>query len=269
MLREAAPETDAQLNMTGLVHHAFNQYEDMVRVAEEQAGAHREEEEDVTLPPSPEHTEPVEAAAVPINGVDHDRERMPNNDEDNHMADAERILEESSNTPLFAGSRLSSLSATIILLQSCRTHKCTSAFVTELFTILKNSVLPEINTIPPSEYAATKLLRKLGLEHVDIDVCPNGCMLYRGEDEEKDMCTKPTCRAARFRRVGTRRVAQKVLRFFPLIPHLQRIYSTPKRAALQTWHHANRSIDGKMRHAADSKQWDFVNSLDESFTSEH
>ena len=133
---------------------------------------------------------------------------------------------------------------------------------------MKNSILPEINTCPPSEYAATKLLRKLGLEHVDIDVCLNSCILYRGEDADKDTCTKPTCRAPRFRRAGTRRVAQKVLRYFPLIPHLQRIYSTPKRAALQTWHHSNKSLDGKMRHAADSKQWEFVDSMDESFTSE-
>lgn len=186
-----------------------------------------------------------------------------------HVTDAQRILEESSHTLLYAGARLSCLSATMILLQACRTHKCTSAFITELLTLLKNAILTEINTILSSEYAATKILRKLGLQHEDIDVCPNNCMLYRGADLQREFCTKPGCRAPRYKRSGASKVPCKVLRFFPVIPRLKRIYSTPKLAALQTWHASNRSEDGKMRHAADSPQWRFIDSMDQSFTVEH
>ena len=263
LLREAAPERDVNLNMNGLVRNTFNQYEEMVGIAEEQVECGINLPEEPQAPPSPQRNAP---AATEAGTEDTQNE---GNGERDHVTAAQRILEDSSNTLLFAGSRLSMLSATMILLQSCRTHKCTSAFITELLTILKNAVLPEINTLPPSEYAATKLLRKLGLQHVDIDVCPNGCMLYRGEDENKEVCSKPTCGAPRFKRGGSTRVAQKVMRFFPLIPRLQRLYSTPKLAELQTWHKHNKSTDGKVRHAADSKQWEFVDTMDDSFSSEH
>ena len=263
LLRECAAETDAHLDITGLVQNTFNQYEEMTRVAEEQPGVHVLEEDDARTP--------VREEQQPTDWTEEDNEDIghPADGEADPNSAARRILEKSSSTLLFAGSRLSSLSATMLLLQCYRTHKCTSTFITELLTMLKNAILPEINTLPASEYAATKLLRKLGLEHVDIDVCPNSCMLYRGDDQHRDTCSKPNCGAPRFKRVGASRVAQKVLRYFPLIPRLQRLYSTPKLAGLQTWHSANKSVDGKMHHAADSHQWQFVDSLDDSFSGEH
>lgn len=49
-----------------------------------------------------------------------------------------------------------------------------------------------------------------------------------------------------------------VLRHFPLIPRLQRMFSSKKLSELNIWHHNNKSTDGKMRHTADSPQWKFV-----------
>ena len=259
LLREAAATTDADMDLTGLVQNAFNQYEDLSRIAEGQ------QVPDQTRADSDQHPNYAEQPDSDDDvGVGPDTPP-----EEGHVTAAQRMLEESSHTLLYAGSRMSCLSATMILLQACRTHKCTSAFINELLTLLKNAILPEINTIPPSEYAATKMLRKLGLQHQDIDVCPNNCMLYRGRDQDRETCSKPGCRAPRYKRVGVSKVPCKVLRFFPTIPRLQRIYSTPKLAALQTWHVSNRSEDGKMRHAADSRQWAFVDSLDDTFASEH
>ena len=259
LLREAAASTDANMDLTGQVHNAFNQYDELSRVADGQALPSADRPFPDTQPPMPdmidsEEEEGVEPNATPI----HD-----------HMTEAQRILEESSHTLLYAGARMSCLSATMILLQACRTHKCTSAFITELLTLLKNAILPEINTIPCSEYAATKLLRKLGLQHEDIHVCPNNCMLYRGVDLHRETCSKAGCGAPRYKRAGVSKVPCKVLRFFPVIPRLKRVYSTPKLAALQTWHASNRSQDGKMRHAAYSPQWEFIDRLDQLFTAEH
>lgn len=259
LLREAASETDANLDMAGLVQNTFNQYDNITR-GTEGGGEH------VRYEPAADMER--ESTDEEDDGEDLFHRHMTGPAVDT-LSDAQRILEESSHTLLYARARMSSLSATMILLQTCRTHKCTSAFITELFSVLKNAILSEINTLPPTEYAASKLLRRLRLQHEDIDVCPNSCMLYRGEDKDKEFCTKQSCRAPRYKRAGSSRVPCKVLRFFPLIPRLQRIYSIPKLASLQTWHIANKSQDGLIRHAADNKQWAFVDSLDAAFTSEH
>jgi len=52
---------------------------------------------------------------------------------------AQQILDENAHILLFDGSRLI---ATPLLLNACRTHGCTNLFTTELFTLLKNSILP-------------------------------------------------------------------------------------------------------------------------------
>ena len=49
-----------------------------------------------------------------------------------------------------------------------------------------------------------------------------------------------------------------ILRHFPLIPQLQRMFSSKKLSKLNVWHHFHKSEDGKMRHTADSPQWNFV-----------
>lgn len=68
----------------------------------------------------------------------------------------------------------------------------------------------------------------------------------------------PFCNAFRFKRVGLSRVPNKVLRHFPLAPHLKRMLSTPKLASLMTWHGENISMDGRMRGPFDSPQWEHL-----------
>ncbi|KAG0597430.1 hypothetical protein M758_UG337700 [Ceratodon purpureus] len=170
LLREAAPVTDANMNITGLVQNAFHWYEEMSRDAEEfRVPIENPPDSD---PPPPPHVPEQYDEESDEDGV------PPANQEEDYTSAAQRMLEESSHTLLYAGSCMSSLSATMILLQACRTHKCSSTFITELLTILKNAILPEINTLPSTEYAATKLLRRLGLQHQDIDICPNTCMKH-------------------------------------------------------------------------------------------
>lgn len=83
-------------------------------------------------------------------------------------------------------------------------------------------------------------------------------MLFRGEENSRlKRCSK--CGADRFKRVGKALVPQKVLRYFPLIPRLQRFFSTPMQARYMTWHAPNMSRDGVMRHVRDAAQWKFVN----------
>ena len=57
---------------------------------------------------------------------------------------------------------------------------------------------------------------------------------------------------------GRSRAPALILRHFPLIPQLQRMFSSRKLSKLNLWRHFHKSEDGKMRHTADSPQWKFV-----------
>jgi hypothetical protein len=48
-------------------------------------------------------------------------------------------------------------------------------------------------------------------------------------------------------------VFKKVLRHFPLIPRLKRMFRAPNLSELMKWHQSNRSIDGLIWHAPNSR----------------
>ena len=158
--------------------------------------------------------------------------------------------------PLYEGSSLSMLCVTLLIVNCCKTHGVSNMFMNEMLMLLSMSILPRGNCLPKSEYEATKLLRRLGLAYKMIHACPNGCCLFKGDLEDVEKC--PVCEADRYRMCGRSRVPSMILRHFPLIPQLQRMFSSKKLSKLNVWHHFNKSVDGKMRHTADSPQWNFV-----------
>jgi hypothetical protein len=178
-------------------------------------------------------------------------------DEGDFQTRAHTILEDSSTTPLFADAQLSCLSATLLFLNCLRVHGTSNALINELFMLLSKSVLPTVNSLPISEYSASKMLKYLGLGYEMIHSCQDGCMLFRGVGSELlDTCTKYG--KPRYKRVGKSLVPVKVLGYFPLIPRLQCMYSTPVMAGLQTWHRQGRSIDSIIRHVVDSVEWQWI-----------
>jgi hypothetical protein len=165
-------------------------------------------------------------------------------------------LNDECRTPIFCGSNLSRLDFTLMFMNVCRTHKVTNACITELLHLFSKVILPVPNSLPTSEGIATSMVSRLGLKYDAIDSCRNGCVLFRREYAELETC--PICEADRFKRVGVSRVPAKVLRHFPLVPRLKRIFSTPQLAELMTWHGSNMSTDGRMRGPYDSLQWQHV-----------
>jgi hypothetical protein len=165
-------------------------------------------------------------------------------------------LQDESRTPLFCGSPLSRLDATLMFLNVCRTHKATNACISEMLHLLSKVILPLPNSLPTTETIASSMVSRLGLKYDAIDACRNGCVLFRKGNAELETC--PACHTSRFRRVGLSKVPQKVLRHFPLIPRLRRMFSTPHLARLMTWHGHNISRDGKMRGPHDSPQWEHI-----------
>ena len=58
------------------------------------------------------------------------------------------------------------------------------------YRILKDKVLPSDNVFPDSFEEAKKLLKILGVEYISYHACPNDCILYRGEYEDKEIFPK-------------------------------------------------------------------------------
>jgi hypothetical protein len=169
MLREAAIQVDAGLDIVGLVNHSFHQYDVLSDAAATNFGGSG-------LPSRVATTAIYEdvaffEAADPedgfYDGFDHGN-TCPNDEDytipgdnvqEGPVLNAGRsTLQQSAQTLLFAGLRLSSLTATLLLLNLCRTHQCSNLFITELLTILSLSMLPKINTLPRSKYLASKIL---------------------------------------------------------------------------------------------------------------
>src|SRR3954470_22351751 len=56
-------------------------------------------------------------------------------------------------------------------------------------------------------------------------------------------------------RIIKKKVPRKVLRHFPLIPRLQKLYAVKSTAKDMRWHAKERHDDGILRHPADSDAW--------------
>ncbi|CAH9103451.1 unnamed protein product [Cuscuta europaea] len=142
---------------------------------------------------------------------------------------------------------------------------------------LFKEALPPGNTLPDSYYDAQKIIKNLSLESQKIDACPNNCMLFWKEYADAEECVK--CNACRWKKrehtsipptskSKPRKIPYKTMRYFPLIPRLQRIYMSSKTALNMRWHQDERVDDGVMRHPADSKAWKSFDERYPSFASE-
>ncbi|XP_010451510.1 PREDICTED: uncharacterized protein LOC104733639 [Camelina sativa] len=88
--------------------------------------------------------------------------------------------------------------------------------------------------LPDSFNDMKKIIRKLGFNYESIHVCPNDCMLYWGDDASRDTCK--VCKSSRWKtrivddsveekKKKKKQQAAKVLRYFPLKPRMQRLFT--------------------------------------------
>ncbi|XP_058785062.1 uncharacterized protein LOC131659973 [Vicia villosa] len=170
----------------------------------------------------------------------------------------------------------SSLSFTIRLYLLKCLHGWSNTSFTALLELLKEA-MPDLN-ISESFYKTKAMISGLGLDYKKIDACPNDCMLFWKEHEKENSCT--ICEASRWKQNAATegceseqpkndcRVPAKVLRHFPLIPKLQRLFMCSKIAESMRWHEEERLKDGKLRHPADGKAWKDFDELHPDFSSE-
>ena len=155
------------------------------------------------------------------------------------------------------------LHTTLDMLQWKATNGVSDKGFDELLRMIKD-MLPADNELPASTYAAKKVVCPLGLEVQKIHACPNDCILYRGEKYENlESC--PICKALRYKirrddpgdvegEEPSKKIAAKVMWYFPIIPRLKRLFRSKENAKLMRWH-KERKQDNFLRHPADGSQW--------------
>ncbi|XP_076952589.1 uncharacterized protein LOC143626347 [Bidens hawaiensis] len=159
------------------------------------------------------------------------------------------------NTELYPGcSWMSSLNSLAILMHIKVINKWTDSTFDQLLEFLRVA-FPKENKVPTSHYEAKKKLSKIGLGYEKIHACINDCTLFWKENAKMESC--PVCNASRWVDKNTKgkKIAQKVLCYFPLTSRLRRMYSSRFIAKDMIWHSTGRSTDGMMRHPVDGKAW--------------
>ncbi|GKE81384.1 hypothetical protein Tco_1551384 [Tanacetum coccineum] len=91
--------------------------------------------------------------------------------------------------------------------------------------------------LPPSYYTIKKTFKMIGLGYESIHACVNDCFLFRGKDN-KDVHLCLVCNMSRWKdsNISGKKVPKKVLRYFLIIPRLQRLYKSSHTAKEMTWH---------------------------------
>ncbi|XP_066396301.1 uncharacterized protein [Miscanthus floridulus] len=109
--------------------------------------------------------------------------------------------------------------------------------------------------LPKSYDEAKKYLGELGLGFENIHVCKNNCVLFRKRYYKENVC--PVYKASRWQdETGNKRVPHKVLRHFPLLPRLKRIFASKRTFEETQWHKKMRTpVDNVMSHLADGEAW--------------
>ena len=97
----------------------------------------------------------------------------------------------------------------------------------------------------------------LGVDYVRIHACVNDCIIFW--NEHGDLATCPRCGEARYKEgIQSNTVLRKVLRHFPIIPHIQHMFGSKGTSKLLTWHARSGCHDGIMRVLADSPAWKHI-----------
>ncbi|GJW68049.1 hypothetical protein Tco_0122473 [Tanacetum coccineum] len=148
--------------------------------------------------------------------------------------------------------------------------KMTDSLFNEILKWLQE-LFPECRgfKLPPSYYAIKKTFKTIGLGYESIHACEHDCCLFQGDDN-KDLDFCPVCNTSRWKDSNTpgKKVPKKVLRYFLIIPRLQRLYKSSHTAKEMIWHATgkctepdkllNNPVDGRAWKNFDTKYPDFA-----------
>ncbi|XP_050387917.1 uncharacterized protein LOC126804334 [Argentina anserina] len=156
--------------------------------------------------------------------------------------------------PLYDGSPQTVLGTILSQMQLKVKNRWSNEAFDNMLKNVKN-MLPQPNNLPDSYYKVHKILGDLGLGYDKIHACKNDCVLFYKTRAELDEC--PICFESRWKEgtVKENSVPVKVLRHFPLIPRLKRLYMSRHTSSEMRWHGERRVDDDTLRHPADGEAW--------------
>ncbi|XP_010506933.1 PREDICTED: uncharacterized protein LOC104783481 [Camelina sativa] len=164
----------------------------------------------------------------------------------------------------------SKLSATVTLFRIKTQNGWSDKSFDDLLETL-SKMLPKDNVLHTSTYDVKKFLKSFDMGYQKIHACVNDCCLFRKKLKKVDTC--PKCKSSRWKtnmHTGEvkKGVPHKVLRYFPIISRLKRMFRSEKVDVDLRWHFNNKSTDGKLRHPVDSVTWKSMNDKYPSFIAE-
>nr|GEX57387.1 hypothetical protein [Tanacetum cinerariifolium] len=104
----------------------------------------------------------------------------------------------------------------------------------------------------------------IGLGYESIHACEHDCCFLLGDDN-KDLDLCPVCNTSRWKDSNTsgKKVHKKVLRYFLIIPRLQRLYKSSHTTKEMIWHATGKCTKpGKMQHLFDGRERKGVETID-------
>lgn len=176
-------------------------------------------------------------------------------------ANLSHLIRESTES-VYEGSTQNRLQCSIVLFTLCTLYSVPHTFLDALLTWIAGDLLPTSNKFPRTAYEVKSLLMKLGLKHEQVHCCPDGHVLYEGDNCHLTEC--PTCHEQRYI-PGSNNVPRRVARYFDVIKHLQRLFKCPQVAQHMTWYDTHRCEGNVMRSVADSEQWKAIDRNEPEF----
>lgn len=137
---------------------------------------------------------------------------------------------------------------------------------------LMSETMPTENHLPKNLYHAKKSVASLGLGCIKIDCCPSGCMLYYKDQAAKTVLHCKFCGADRYKTTSRRGVEKKTalkrVWYFPIVPRLQRMYSSVTTAPHMRWHSESQRESGVLCHPSDGEAWKHFDRVHPTFARE-
>ncbi|CAM8987238.1 unnamed protein product [Rhodiola kirilowii] len=142
-------------------------------------------------------------------------------------------------TPIYTSSELTVLEIISKTMQAKVENRWSNKSLNDILRLTKLA-LPKENKYPDSYQDVKKVLKNLGLGYETIHALQS--------------C--PVCNEPRYTNTEGSKIPNRVVKYFPLTPRLQRLYMSPHTAKEMRWHGGrDRSDKDLLRHPADGEVW--------------
>jgi hypothetical protein len=182
-------------------------------------------------------TEPTSISPLPLSDILHDSSPnispTANQDNQDKLPFTQRFDLSMYENPevtasLYDGSNLTILEAVAHHMLWFTEHPGTSKdALSGILNMQHHSILPQPNLLPDCYSSALNLIEPFLVRPLDLDVCPNDCIIFRGKHAALTEC--PTCGAKHFK---TSNVPFRRFRYLPIGPRLERLFGTSNLAQL-------------------------------------